>query len=113
MRTTPAGRLLRACVTGDAWATPSAEVVRSARSASPALVAAGAEFHGVSGYVTSALRAAGTGPAIVEAVRPAYYRGIFTHLQALADLALLDAALRAHDVPFACLLYTSPSPRDS
>lgn len=98
--TTPAGRLLRACVTGDAWATPSDEVVRFAAAALPAPVAAGAAFHGISGYVTSALRAAETGPAIVEAVQPAYYRGIVTHLQTLADLALLDTALRAYDVPF-------------
>lgn len=115
MRTTVAGRFLRACVSGDAWASPSEEVARLAQIVSADAVGIGAEFHGVSGYVTSALRATHTGSAILEAVQPAYYRGVFMHLQTLADLVIIDATLRAHEVPYVVIkgpvLATQTHPR--
>lgn len=95
------GRLLVACVTGDAWSLPSDAVRRHAAGVDAAATALGAEYHGVPGYVRAALMAADVRPDVVEAVLQPYHRGLLHHLRALSDLTVVDAALGAVDAPYA------------
>jgi len=103
MTNAPAGRLLRAALTADAWAAPCPAVARLAETVDPAAAAEIADFHGVAGYVRSAVTAAKAAPALVTALEPAHLRGLLTHLRTLADLIVVTEALNPTGIAYAVL----------
>lgn len=102
MRQGAVGKLLVAAVRGDAWRTGS-HVGPLAADVDPGALALAAEYHGVPGYARAALLAADADAALTDALAPAYNRALHTHLRALSDLSLVDAALAAAGAPYVTL----------
>ncbi|MGI8684023.1 MAG: nucleotidyltransferase family protein [Acidimicrobiales bacterium] len=89
---TATARLLLRCVAEHDWATAPEGVADLAERAGPALVAAAAEFHGVSGCVHHSLAPVVDG-ARFAALAAAHRRGVERHVRALGELARLAPAL--------------------